>query len=86
MISRSNTASISSPTKSAVELQKGVTSITESPVVDGSLKPPQKSSLGRAVEENNVHRSPNAESSGNLGVGRALSDTPLPTAPNSPSM
>ena len=51
--------------------------------MDKSLKPPSKTVAGRALGIDSHHHPTHAQAA---GVGRALSDTPISTAPPSPQM
>lgn len=59
---------------------------TSAPRDKDGVKPPPKSALSRALNESsstNQHLQPNGTA---LSHGRALTDTPLPSAPGSPHM
>ncbi len=64
----------------------------EHPLRVSSLMPPPKSSLGRTANTTNPHPTASMKPFHPLplqpfgGVGTALTDTPAPTAPNSPQM
>lgn len=60
-----------------------VNSLSPGGEMDRSLKPPSKTVAGRALGIDNHHHATHASTA---GVGRALSDTPISTAPPSPQM
>ncbi|KAK5095380.1 6-phosphofructo-2-kinase [Exophiala xenobiotica] len=77
----SNSANHSPPPELILPTNLDLTSIPKQQ--KDSLKPPPKAATGRAQDEDKIHLQPNGTAQSH---GRALTDTPLPSAPGSPHM
>lgn len=80
-------ASATSSVQSSPDSKKSGASVAEVPPAQhDSLMPPARSAFGRVADDRTPQKNLPASSNAPSTLGRALSDTPAPSTPVSPSM